>query len=243
MAKSRHAACFEHRGLAQTISGLTEKQLAGLSKGRVKGTNNLTGIPKSKESNCKRSAAMRRWAEANPEAVKARADGHRGENHRLWKGGISQLNQAIRQTTENRKWTAAVVERDGSCRNCGSQENLEAHHIVELADLISRHGILSVDAAKRTPDLWDLSNGETLCAPCHYSLHGRIYNATGDGRKKQPRKQRRSMRSEDNPNYRGGSIQLDCPQCGASFSVKPSLASKRTFCSRECVNENQRKTI
>lgn len=243
MAKSRHAACFEHRGQAQALSGLTEKQQAGLSKGRVKGTNNLTGIPKSEESNIKRSEAMRRWAKENPDAVKARAEVHRGENHRLWKGGVSQLNQAIRRTTENRKWMAAVVARDGLCRKCGSQDNLEAHHIIGLADLISLHGIQSVDVAKGTPELWDLNNGETLCGPCHHSHHGRLYTSTGDGRRQQPRKQRRSMRGENNPNYRGGDVQLGCPQCGASFFVKPSLASRRKFCSRECVNENKRKAI
>jgi len=45
------------------------------------------------------------------------------------------------------------------CKNCGSTENLEAHHI---------------QPKTRFPELsLTLDNGVTLCKkPCHYEIHG-----------------------------------------------------------------------
>lgn len=56
------------------------------------------------------------------------------------------------------RWRYAVLKRDGhACRHCGSKQELHAHHIERWIDAPSL----------RT----EVSNGLTLCAPCHKEVH------------------------------------------------------------------------
>lgn len=175
LAKVRHVACLAHRAEAQKLSGITPAQQAGLSQGRRKGTNNRTGYAHREESKRKASESHKRWAAENQDKVAARAEKTRGERHYQWKGGLSKLGQSIRQMTEYRKWVDAVRKRDERCMQCGSVGALESHHIKPLAELIALHGIDSRPSARACPALWDISNGQTLCTPCHYKIHGRKY--------------------------------------------------------------------
>lgn len=178
LTKVRHVSCMAHRAEAQKISGITEAQRAGLALGRVKGDNRRTGIKQSDAMKQKAAEANRRYWADHPEELAARGAQLRGENHYRWKGGASKLNTAIRQMTENRRWMDAVKERDGhKCVRCGSGDQLESHHKVELAELIERNGIRSCADARLCLELWDVSNGETLCQKCHYEEHGRAWNA------------------------------------------------------------------
>jgi len=147
-----------------------------LELGRQKGTNHLNGIAKSKESNVKRSIANKAWCKNNAGKVRERSAKTRAENHYRWKGGSSKINVSIRQLEENRKWMDAVKARDGACVNCGNTNKLESHHIIPLSMLLERYSITDRDTARNTPQLWDVSNGITLCRKCHYELHGRKYN-------------------------------------------------------------------
>ncbi len=176
LANIRYAACMAHRAKAQSVAGITEAQATGLSQGRVKGDNRRTGTKHSEATRAKTSASHKKWCAENPDRVAERAKKLRAENHYNWKGGSSRLNVTVRGLHENRKWMNAVKSRDGQCLRCGSTDNLEAHHIIELADLIETHGIKTADDARNTPGLWDLENGETLCRLCHYAHHGREYN-------------------------------------------------------------------
>lgn len=175
LAKARYVACMEHRSLAQARWGLTEAQEKALLLGRVPGTNHRTGYKHREESKRKASESHKAWCAANPDKVKARGEKIRGENHYKWNGGSSRLNSAIRRLTEHRKWMEAVRERDGKCVICGSAENLESHHITPLAYIVETNGITSREQARGCSALWDLSNGMTLCRPCHYNIHGRTY--------------------------------------------------------------------
>jgi len=243
LAKIRHVACMEHRGIAQARSGLTDAQRAGLTLGRVPGTNHRTGYVHREESKRKASESHKAWCAANPDKVKARGQKMRGENHYNWSGGTSRLNSAIRRLTENRKWMDAVVRRDMRCLLCGAEMDLEAHHVKPFAEIVKEYGITTRKQARQCSALWDLSNGVTLCGECHCKQHGRKHTPTGDGRRKQPRKARRTMAGIANPNYRGGTVPLTCPQCGVIFQVKQAEVGKRKCCSRRCLGENQRKAV
>ncbi len=175
LAQVRYVACINHRHEAQVNAGLTETQLAALALGRKPGTNNRTGYKHREDSKRKTSESHKRWCAENPDKIRARGEKIRGVNHYNWKGGSSRLNVAIRNLTENRKWMDAIKERDGRCLVCGSTENLESHHIVPLAVLVSVHGITNREQARCCAELWDMGNGMTVCIRCHYKIHGRRY--------------------------------------------------------------------
>ena len=241
LKKVRYVACMEHRVEAQKLYPLTEKQKEALSLGREKGTNHLEGIPKSKESNEKRSIAHKKWCAENSDKVVARGKKIRGKNHYLWKGGSSKINQSVRLMTENRKWMDIIKERDGCCQKCGSTENLESHHIIPLSQLIEKYGISSRDDAyKHKNKLWDINNGITLCSECHCDEHGRAYTPPTEGRKYRPTVIK-DRTGKNNPNWKGGLIEKKCLICGISFDSKPSEGRK--YCSRRCANESRRKYL
>lgn len=78
-----------------------------------------------------------------------------GIKHPNWKGGITSINKKIRASIEYEEWRKAVLERDlYTCQNCfiiGGY--LEVDHIKPFAFY---------------PKLrFELSNGRTLCKPCH----------------------------------------------------------------------------
>jgi len=64
-----------------------------------------------------------------------------------------------REATANRKWRTAILERDNCiCQMCGeTEEELHAHHILPRRDYPQYE--------------FEISNGITLCADCHYQIH------------------------------------------------------------------------
>jgi len=173
--KARYFACNDCRETAKKKAPVTNKQKESLKLGRTKGDNHLTGIPKSKESNIKRSKTHKKFWKENPEKLAERAKKTRGANHYRWKGGVTKLNRSIRQMTENRNWQKAIKERDKHCMSCGSKNELEAHHIVSIAEIIEKNGIKNRQDARKCKELWNLDNGVTYCKKCHYKKHGRRY--------------------------------------------------------------------
>ena len=88
----------------------------------------------------------------------------KGENGSGWKGGVSSINECLRQSAEFKQWRAAVFARDNyTCRRCGAKHQvgfrpkLHPHHIKSFADY---------------PELrFDVGNGLTLCEKCHREVH------------------------------------------------------------------------
>lgn len=89
---------------------------------------------------------------------------NRGSNSSAWKGGLTNINFLIRNSTEYAAWRLFVFERDEfTCQYCGQVGGkLHAHHIKPF---------------NRFPELrLDPLNGLTLCKECHtifHSLYGR----------------------------------------------------------------------
>ena len=74
---------------------------------------------------------------------------------RVWKGGITPINDRIRHTPRYRKWRIAVFERDDyTCIFCHQRGGrLQADHIKPFSLF---------------PELrFELLNGRTLCMECH----------------------------------------------------------------------------
>lgn len=166
------------RGRAQSATGITEAQQAGLVRGRAKGTNNRIGYKHREESKRITSRKNKAFWAANPDKALARAAGNRGAGAYNWKGGVSRLNTSIRQMNEYINWSKAVRARDGRCLKCGSTELLEAHHTREFAHVLRDCGVKNrEDARRHAVILFDLNIGKTLCRPCHSAEHGKTPSA------------------------------------------------------------------
>lgn len=99
----------------------------------------------------KRGKHTKEWTE------KIRAS-QMGERSHFWKGGITPINTAIRESIEYEEWRTKVFERDNyTCQNCEQIGGyLEADHIKPFS---------------LYPDLrLDVDNGRTLCKLCHKKI-------------------------------------------------------------------------
>lgn len=95
------------------------------------------------------------WNKYNPKSKKY---------HWNYKGGISNENHIIRNSTEMKVWRSKVFIRDNfTCQKCNVKGGvLNAHHIKPFAHY---------------PELrFELSNGLTLCKCCHIEEHKKIKN-------------------------------------------------------------------
>lgn len=89
----------------------------------------------------------------------------RGEKNNFWKGGITPTNTKIRESLEMKEWKRRVLERDNyTCVLCGvSGVKFEVDHIKPFAYF---HELR-----------FELSNGRTLCKPCHKSTDTYLHKA------------------------------------------------------------------
>lgn len=126
------------------------------SKGRYKkGFNNQLGRKRSEETKLKmRLAKLGKFAEKTNN----------------WRGGIYPITMLVRRSIKYRIWREEVFKRDNyTCVACGDNKggNLNADHIEAFSILMQKHGVDSMQAALICQELWSLSNGRTLCVPCH----------------------------------------------------------------------------
>lgn len=82
-----------------------------------------------------------------------------GSKNPAWKGGISPVNVAIRNSSELRVWRRSVYERDHfTCQKCKQKGGkLRAHHVNNFADFPELRAVVE--------------NGVTLCCTCHCLFH------------------------------------------------------------------------
>ena len=101
-----------------------------------------------------------------------------GINNHNWKGGISKLNNIIRNIFEYRQWRDDVYTRDKfTCQECGNKRNyykgikLHAHHIKPFSNIFQYYEITTLEEALNCEELWNINNGITLCKECHKDIH------------------------------------------------------------------------
>jgi len=102
-----------------------------------------------------RSADMRRGKPSPRRGIKRPDLG--GPRCHLWRGGLTTEAERIRKSVEYKAWRRAVFERDRfTCTQCRTpRQPIHADHIKPFA----------LFPALR----FELSNGRTLCVPCHQS--------------------------------------------------------------------------
>lgn len=91
----------------------------------------------------------------SPEVCRARSERLKGSKSHFWKGGKTRESVILRNSVEFSIWRNAVYERDDyTCQQCKQRGGkLNAHHIKSWSQY---------------PELrFEVSNGLTLCVPCH----------------------------------------------------------------------------
>jgi len=98
---------------------------------------------------------------------------YKGNQHPNWVPPDERkgtLNKNIRRTNEMKEWREAVFTRDNwTCQNCNKRGGaiLHADHVYPLHFLIKDYDIKTLTEAINNPNIWDISNGRTLCLECH----------------------------------------------------------------------------
>jgi 5-methylcytosine-specific restriction endonuclease McrA len=99
---------------------------------------------------------------------KANRGRFQGANGSNWQGGKTRLTTLIRNSEPAVRWRKAVFARDAFTCPCGKVGGpLHADHIRPLALLLRENKITTLEEAYACQALWDLTNGRTLCVPCH----------------------------------------------------------------------------
>lgn len=102
--------------------------------------------------------------------------GNKGINNCNWKGGISPLNRLIRCLPKYNDWRVKIYERDKFiCQmpNCDKTiRYLYIHHIKKFIEILIKNNIKTVEEAMQCLELWDITNGITLCRKCHRKTYG-----------------------------------------------------------------------
>lgn len=95
--------------------------------------------------------------------------GKTGNENPNWKGGVTPIQQAIRNSDRYKAWRIACMKRDDyRCNICGKRGGkLEVNHIIRFAEILRVNNIFNISDAFKCEELWDLNNGETLCYTCH----------------------------------------------------------------------------
>ena len=96
------------------------------------------------------------------------------ENHSQWKGGVTSFMISIRTSRQYELWRKSVFIRDNyTCQKCGRKSGngktiiLEAHHKKHFAKIVEENNLITMSDAIKCNELWNVSNGITLCIKCH----------------------------------------------------------------------------
>jgi 5-methylcytosine-specific restriction endonuclease McrA len=136
-----------HIGQASWNKGTTPWFVCETCGKRFQRSRGLKDMPKYCSQKCVIRTTVYRVGQKRPEIT--------GKNNHSWKGGITSVNDKIRNSLEYKIWRKSVFDRDNyTCQECGIRGSyLHAHHIKSF----SKH-----------PELrFEISNGITLCKPCH----------------------------------------------------------------------------
>lgn len=91
---------------------------------------------------------------------------------------ISKSHDLLRKEKKYKGWQSDIFKRDNwTCQNCGRRSKaggrieLNAHHVIEFAQILKENNIKTIKQAYQCKELWNLENGVTLCDECHKIVH------------------------------------------------------------------------
>lgn len=176
--------------IGKTHSEETKRHLSEIQKGKVlsletrrKMSERMTGTKQSPE-------AIEKVRQANigkkhsAETRRKLSESHKdkwGEKSSHWKGGITPVAQAVRNSLKYARWRQDCFIRDKfTCQQCGDDRggNLEVHH-KRLFSVLLKEAIKYLplfkefEAVMAYEPMWNLNNGITLCSKCHQKKNRR----------------------------------------------------------------------
>jgi hypothetical protein len=94
---------------------------------------------------------------------------NKGDKSPNWQGGITPLRIKIHRSKEYVDWRTKCFIRDSyTCIHCGQVGGkLDVDHIKSFSLIKFENNILTLEDAINCQELWNISNGRTLCKPCH----------------------------------------------------------------------------
>lgn len=137
---------------------------------KLKISNSLKGrIPKNLKSIAGWNKGIRVSEDIKKKISLSRKGKLVGIDNHLWKGGITKLQDIIRTSYDYKLWRSDVFTRDNfTCQICLKRGiRLEAHHIKPFSIILKEHQIYSFKDSLLCNELWEISNGQTLCEECH----------------------------------------------------------------------------
>lgn len=146
---------------------LTIKQREKISKankGKKISEETKEKIRKARKNQINTNKGMK-WKIKDTSKMKGRC----GEKSGTWKGGITIVNKLIRRMPEYKKWRSDVFQRDNwTCKTCNEDGcYVEVHHKKAFSKIIKENNIKTTLDARKCKELWNSSNGVTLCKECH----------------------------------------------------------------------------
>lgn len=159
----------------------TKKKMSEAKKGKTPWNKGIRGVFNHTEKTKKKIGAPQKGNKHalgykyTEEQRRKMSRIRKGSGHYNWQGGITSINEKVRNSLEYKLWREAVFERDGwTCIWCGARSS-KGNPVVLNADHIK--------SFSQFPELrFAIDNGRTLCKPCHkttdnYSGKGRIYKS------------------------------------------------------------------
>ena len=132
-----------------------------------------TGRKQSPETIVKRTVKNTGAKRTPEQRARIRAKARKGKDSHFWKGGVTPVVYKLRRCTRYNAWRQSVFKRDNyTCVLCNAKRNIESDHYPKtFSDII--HFLKAsnpsdlYETAYHSKELWDISNGRTLCKPCH----------------------------------------------------------------------------
>lgn len=167
-------------GLIKPNSGSFKKGIISFSKGKKfpewSGENNPNWKPKISKTCCFCSKEVLLPPHRIIEDKKffcnrvCWALGSRNENSPVFKGedAVAPIRKRIMELSEHKQWHSEILKRDSYlCVLCKSRKDLEVDHIKRFLHIVNQNNIKTTEQARNCKELWDISNGRTLCRECH----------------------------------------------------------------------------
>lgn len=88
-----------------------------------------------------------------------------------YKESYKKISHYLRTTSSYLKWKNAVLDKDNhKCIECGSEDDLQAHHVYSLYDICKENNF-NIEKILNSEIFNDVNNGKTVCVQCHHDYH------------------------------------------------------------------------